>query len=93
MQAIGALVDRHGTHCSLKLRQQLIELKYYAGFVDVYIDLMLSRPAPEDPREIKHGQQRKQNQHNGKDHHCAASPAIRVNVLLYDSICHRSILR
>jgi hypothetical protein len=93
MQAITTWSIAYVTLCSLKRRKQLVELKYHAGFVDVDIDFMLRRPAPEDACEIKHGQQRKQDQHNGKDHHCAASPAIRVNVLLYDSICHRSILR
>ena len=70
MQADRHVVDRP---CS-NPRQQLVELKYHAGFVDVYIDFMLRRPAPEDASEIKHSQQRKQNQHNGKDHHCAAFP-------------------
>jgi hypothetical protein len=64
-------------------------LKHHAWLADVYIDFVLRGAAAEDACEIKHRQQHQQSEYNGQNGHCTAAAAISVNVLLYDSFCHR----
>jgi hypothetical protein len=52
-------------------------LKHNAWLIDVDIDFMLCRTAPEDACEVKHRQYHDQPQHNGQDgQRTAAAPAI-----------------
>jgi len=67
-------------------------LKNYARLVDIDVNLMLRRSAPENAGEIKHRQEHEQKQHNGQYGQRTTAAAIRVNVFYY-MICHRSTLR
>jgi hypothetical protein len=64
-------------------------VKHDAGLINIDIDLVFRRPAPEDTREVEHSQNENQPQDNSKHGQSgAASPSIGMNVFFDDPIRH-----